>query len=85
MYVKIIQNDQLKKYHYKYDEVYEVVPYRHNPEQYWEVVDYTLTEEQRNRCTFKDFKNERIFWIFKTHTIKHDPTIENLPEDLFKI
>lgn len=84
MYVKITQADCFK-YHYRYGEVYNVKPYRHNPNMYWEAVDSTLTEEQRSRCEFKDDKDERIFWIFKSHTVTYDPTIENLPDDLFKI
>mgnify|MGYP001767594047 CR=1 FL=1 len=85
MKVKITKDDIFDKYHYRFGEVYDVIPYRHNSIQYWEVIDSTLTEEQRNRCTFIDYKNEKIFWILKSHTIKYDVFIEELPEELFNI
>jgi hypothetical protein len=58
---------------YKIGEIYEVEPYRHNPERYWEVKGWN-----------GDSMYFPKFWIMKKHTSMYYETY-NLPEELFTI
>lgn len=93
MIVKIVDNKSYRSWawmdddlipkrpvHYFLDEVFEVIPYRHNPNHYYEVKWSKLSSNQKLLCPKVDVKT--VFWIDKTHTTE---LVYELPEELFKI
>lgn len=95
MVIRIVDNEEYRTWserhreyvHYFPGDVFEVVPYRHNPQKLYEV---NLDKLSWHHFTKTPSVNSvKIFWISKEHTeIVSD--IEslfeyNLPDELFKI
>lgn len=66
--------------HYFPGDMFEVIPYRHNKEEFYEVEWNNLTLGQKILCPI--ISSEHVFWIDKRHTVEF---IYELPKELFEI